>query len=1011
MKVLRQYVCWTRESVMAVSPRDAASLGPGHFQAVHHPLRLRQRRIEERQGGHWVEQEAVLDALSGSLRPDGYLFVPIVGGSGTGKSHLVRWVHEQVRDRAGWEVRYLAKNRTSIRRVIEIVCEGLDGAAIRAVREALATAPAHAETEEVLAERLLDELALITSDPPGNLQLDARQLELQEKLRRELPDVLRDPVVRRRLTAEASVVPRLVGLALRGREHGDGLDDDAIYVTEDDIPVSFEEIGSASAGARGTLLQMASNATIRLGAVQLINRCLPGAVKRVFVSDRVNLIEVFRDVRRELLRRDKELVLFIEDLTVMHGVEREFLDAIVEPAIAPDGKMCRLRILFAVTAGHFDDLDTVRTRCEDAYWLDAPYGEDGVGEEEAVSFVARYLNAGRLDARLFEDGWDRAGEKSFPPNACAECELQDQCHEAFGTSEEGYGLYPLNREAIGKLTLALSSIRFDPRESTRFDPREVVRRLVNHFLLRSEIELPRRDFPSDALVAPFERESEPLDAILAARLRSRHPGDHEQLANVLRYWTPGGEETVPDVVLDAFGLPLLQRSSASEEPGSEEPGSAADPVARRRPSARRRGVSDPAGSGGAPNLLKGSASSFFAELTAWHGNQRTLTARATNHFRKLIHKTVLENLEWSAAVINDGPEFKEHLFHPEKHVYIEGSVTVQRRDGAMIIVDQSPETAGGLQGLLLLNENFDTEYPNEARYRHLAAKLIDEWTASVMTTLESGDVEGQRAEVEGLLVCGLVGGAFQKARDATDYLAELFTEVPAPDSERSSAWHDLVDEAATQQRRLQPKVEAYFGEARGTTGAVRGVRADVLLGVIARITEAWPMRSSDAAIERLMRKARGIVVEEWEALVAEGAVVAQSLDRGRSWEDQAGRVLGLVERTHVLGRLRDTQVLNELRRIKESTKSISVGELSRFVDIFKSQAAVPDQLRCLASPLARDLMLVARFVGRVDEVLQQIDDDLSHLDTGEDSESELQRVTEAILETISRLTGSLEEVS
>ena len=137
------------------------------------------------------------------------------------------------------------------------------------------------------------------------------------------------------------------------------------------------------------------------------------------VSNQVDLIEVFREVRSALHSDGMQLALFVEDLTVLHGVEREFLDAIVEPAHSADGDMCGLRMVFAVTEGHFDDLDTVRTRCDDAYWLDAPYGEDGVDEDEALSFVARYLNATRLDPDKIDAAWTgRDGNANWLPNAC-----------------------------------------------------------------------------------------------------------------------------------------------------------------------------------------------------------------------------------------------------------------------------------------------------------------------------------------------------------------------------------------------------------------------------------------------------------------------------------------------------------------------------------------------------------------------------------------------------------------
>lgn len=998
---MRQFVCWTDTAVRAVTPRDAASLEPGHFQAVHHPLRLQRSPLGNRGEGPWVEESEIVQVLEGPLRPDGYLLVPIIGGSGTGKSHLVKWVWQRTKDRDDWESRYLPKNRTSLHNVISIVIAGLEGPAINDAREALQAAPAQSESDQKLAERLLDELALITAEESAVADAtDRKAAQMADKLRRELPDILRDPVVRRRLTGEGAVIPRLVRLNKQGRTDGDGLDDDAMRVVDDDLPLAFAEIGEASKGAQNLLTQLAAIPDLRSAAVSRINEALPSAVKHVFVSSQVDLIAVLREVRKQLLTAGKELVLFIEDLTVLHGVEREFLDAIVEPARSPDGDICALRVLFAVTEGHFRalGLETVRTRCDDSYRMDASYGPDGVDHDEAMSFLGRYLNACRHDPAKIEDLWPNRQSDSWVPNACDVCDHLVHCHETFGRSQEGYGLYPYNPAAVNRFVASLSS--------ERFDPRDVVRQLVDRFLIVASSDLQRGAFPSDELVGPFDARSESLDSVIQSQLKEKRPADFTRVVNSMRYWSE--ESTVVgDAILAAFGLGALE---ALKVPPPQPPGPKVKP--KSAGGAGRRGARTNAGEATLSSRLRSPWSRIFDDLDAWSGSQESLGLSATNKLKTLVHKSVLHNLELSALPINLGRDFDDQKrFDRERHIHIAGSDTTQSRVDSIVVIERDADTATALQGLILLEELPGTDdYRWADDYRRRAAQYLEQWTLCVVASLEESTEPAAIQAVSGLLVCAIVSGACEAASDPHDYLAALFGAAnSAVGVHRSPEWRAAVEAAGDTYRRLRPVVEAYFGEARGT-GAARNVRADQLLAEIEDFAESWRLESPNSAIDRFMRSVMAAVEGEWETLELLATGAASLVDRSRSWSEQTERVLGLVEAAHMAGRLPDLDAVRDLRALVDPLQEDAHLYLLEAAELVSSDPPFIERLRVVASSLPDTVATTSRFVARAEEAMSGVARDLDERRSDVSEDETLEDVSSGVLAAIGRLEEAIKEL-
>jgi NTP pyrophosphatase (non-canonical NTP hydrolase) len=949
------------------------------------------------------------------MRPDGYLFIPIVGGSGSGKSHLVRWVRDQTHDTGNWEARYLPKNRTGIRRAIEIIIEGLTGDKIAEAREALDAAPAHTESDEDLAERLLDELALLvshTDDIPidGAGKSDVRKQELRKKLERQLPDLLRDPVVRRRLVEPGAVVHRLVGLAVRGRQEGDGLDDDATQFRESDLPVKLREIGETTLGVRQFLTQLASLPELLQAAVSLINDALPIAEKRLSVSGQVDLVEVFREVRRSLLAEAKELVLFIEDLTVLHGVEREFLDAIVEPARSDGGVMCNLRVIFAVTEGHFDDLDTVRTRCEDAYWLDAPYGDDGVGLEEALSFIGRYFNSSRLAPDVVEQSWSERYNANWLPNACTPCPHQDACHATFGTSNEGYGLYPLNASAASRLIEAVSRNRYEAISENRFDPREVVRELVKQLLLQGAADMRQSTFPSDTLLATFDRTTEPINPLLATELRSRLPTQHEKAVNTLRYWSDSGTSTrINETVLAAFGIDNTQldfESLSTLEQLTEPAPPPAAAGSQDRPTERRHDVT---------SRLPRRWGSHFAELPLWVGQNQELTASATRDLRNLIHKTVIDNLELGATPSHLGPEFTANRFHPERHIFIDGTVTQQNDETAIIRIERTDANAAALQGLILGAELDTSDFPQSALYRRVVAARVESWTEAVSAALTAPASPSTISATEGLIVASAVLGLTAGAKSSLEYLDAIFRSLPDRILEplsRSTGWAKLVEQAASIRPKLRNIVDTEFGESRGKRGSVRAVQADRLLPIIERFTADWRLDNvDDPSVATFMRSVAPAVSEEWDILKRKVTEANGSVDRDRSWMEQTEKVLSVLRVAHNAGRLQDQTALDTLTELTSMQADRAQRSFFEAAELVADERSIAEKLLTLASSLPDDVGAVHAFTTRAAKAIDEVERDLEDRQAASGGATDVEAIVAKVLEAVSRFADTAKDLA
>jgi hypothetical protein len=464
------YVCWSADFVTATIPTEAATPSKEVLMATHSPLRITRRGgMGGRDASEFVSEREVLDEFLTTPPNNGVLVATVLGESGAGKSHLVRWVDAQ---QDGRHVIYLQKAETSLKDVIEkLLLDQKDPEFddIRRRVSSLGSGMSLDEMEQRILAELAEALRTASSDNPlGKALVGENGLNL----------FFLDPLFRKHLLRPGSFVKRRAEYALYGRDPDEP--DVPLEFTVDELPLDIADhanIRDAADATQKTFRRLVGNAAMQGEAVRLLNELLDVAVTKAASLNVGDISQAFKKIREKLV--GQEIVLLIEDVALIQGVRRDLLDAIVEVGVVQGvEKYATVRTMMAVTPGYYRESlpETFRSRAQatsPVYVVDVDLDGDNADEQDLVDFVGRYLNAARVGKETLEAASPQV------PNACSSCGFQPSCHAAFGASGQEYGLYPYNRAAIVRAVRACAE---RDRGRVIFNPRRVLSRAVRDVL-------------------------------------------------------------------------------------------------------------------------------------------------------------------------------------------------------------------------------------------------------------------------------------------------------------------------------------------------------------------------------------------------------------------------------------------------------------------------------------------------------------------------------------------------
>lgn len=1012
-----KYVCWRPEMVRKVMDVEATQPDDHIFLATHHPIKMYRQPLTATQSKVPYDEEKFLKDF---LETPDFAFVPVLGTSGTGKSHLIRWLYTRIRSirqEPHYRVLLIPKIGTNLRDIIERILAGLEGAEFDEYRNRLRQA-ANTLSEAEAREQLLANLAIAVG-PSGRHDRTSLS-EAQNYLVDVLPDFLFDPFFREHWLRNDGIIHRLVTHILGQRNSVEVVEERREF-TLDDLPLNVLDIAKASAKARDFYSFLVGDDDIQKETVRWLNKYLDEAIAKVLNLGREDLQQLMFDVRRALARQEVELILLIEDFAKLQGIDREVLEAVLaRPQQIEGTPLCSMRTALACTTGYFNDLGTVSTRIDFSVNLDI----ETVNEQSLITpadvqqLAARYLNAVRLSNQeiqaWLEDAAEETGEPRNPiPSACMDCDYRAPCHKGFG-QVDGMGLYPFSAEAIERMR--------DRTNPGVFNPRILIKDVLRYTLEYHGSDLKLGRFPSPLLLDHFRGST--LSAMLIREIESRDTTENARRREaLLNLWTDGNK--LCDLAAEihtAFDLPALGIQQQQISIPIALPTTSTATRAKETTATSTSVVKPPAPEQADSVTLPTGLEEQLQALDQWR-NSTQLPQNVADDLRRRLFPAIEARIDWDSELLLRN-QFSDKLFKQRNINFRNAATSSQVRDVELLlplVPDDLGDTAIALQAILLYNYYKHWKFPDSSTFFRIYARKLEEWSNFVLNEIPKCTTRTRLAwdpvpaVVELLAIAGRMAG--RPTDNLEDRINAVFTDLERVEiSSRANYWQKLFNTLKKNQPKLQEILQARIPCTKGGRAVLQMIDAAQLVSPLKAVADEWKPRidvsdvSTDQPFKAISDSRKAI-----DELLAQA--VQEERDRHLSLYQQAVEELGedfsqaevvkglqqAVEKTTEIGTFRGVN-RDDLKKTMEEFRGARLKDYLSKVQKLQDMDEVDVLLPLLSTLLERPVEVFTKFLhtGRkfVEKSQEEVQKNLASLRTTEGGELETsyQAIEKALLE-------------
>lgn len=441
------------------------------FLATHIPF----RKIAFRYGiGNSLlenvdEQTAFYKLFKDPSISDKHQLIIVEGSSGSGKSHFIRWLNANLKsDNTTDEILLIRRSDNTLKGTIKqlLSIDAVKNLKNKDVYERLVRAN-NAISDKKFKDDIYHKFIVEIENSDDEI--------LTAVERKRLCALLSDSSFKEKLLTSDGPIERIFSkISSTSAQNSDVIAQfsNSDFVIDIDLLNYIVDMGSQD--AKRIAKKLTNDENLDEDLLSRIVECLNKKVDSVIQScagiEPGDFEQVFKEIRKELFRVGKNLILLIEDITSFTGINTALLNALIieHTGLNASDNMCKLISVIGTTSEYYRQF---RDNYKDRITTQITIADGTIGEkqEDLYLFFAKYLNAISIDEDTMKDWYINYGaDPSKMPVYETEFDWE---------SIDNLSLYPFTKRSIVNLYNNM-----DEHKTPRYILREIIEPVVNEIL-------------------------------------------------------------------------------------------------------------------------------------------------------------------------------------------------------------------------------------------------------------------------------------------------------------------------------------------------------------------------------------------------------------------------------------------------------------------------------------------------------------------------------------------------